>query len=183
MLGALWSLGEPEEDEGEMEEPEDCTTEKAEFDWAHTWLEDEGAPALAEDKAQGLFVQVFCLLRPPSLLFYSSVLFPCPDLWPYFSFRVCVSCIRANFLRQEADHLWLEANDLEAKGLQQLEFAIVRSEAEGLYALLWGAISQLDLSISVDLPLPKRHKGVAMATVSSFLTAQESEAIVPKPKG
>ena len=30
-------------------------------------------------------------------------------------------------------------------------------------------------------PLPKRHKWVAMATVSSP-TAQESEAIVPKPE-
>ena len=38
-LGALWSLGEPEKDEGETEEPEVCTTEQAEFDWAHTWLE------------------------------------------------------------------------------------------------------------------------------------------------
>ena len=48
-LGALWSLGEPEEDEGEAEEPKVCTTEQAEFDLAHTWLEEGGAPALSGD--------------------------------------------------------------------------------------------------------------------------------------
>ena len=29
-----------------------------EFDWAHTWLEDGGMPALAEGWAQGLLCQV-----------------------------------------------------------------------------------------------------------------------------
>ena len=33
-LGALWSLGEPEEDEGKKEEPEVGTAEQAEFNWA-----------------------------------------------------------------------------------------------------------------------------------------------------
>ena len=91
----------------------------------------------------------------------------------------------AHFLRQEADCLWFEANCLKA---------------EGQYAPLWGAITQPDLSASVGLPLPKRHKWVAAAMVSSptlslfphysfqfskllCLRVQESEAIVPKPKG
>ena len=79
-LGALWSLGKPEENKGEMEDPEVCTMEQAEFDWAGTWLEEGVAPALAEDKAQGLLAQVFCLPRSLSLLSYCSVLFPCPKL-------------------------------------------------------------------------------------------------------
>ena len=56
------------------------------------------------------------------------------------------------------------------------------SKAEALYDLLQGAVAQLELFVSVGLPLPKRHKGVATATVSS-LTAQESEAIVPMSEG
>ena len=43
-------------------------------------------------------------------------------------------------------------------------------------------MAQLELSVSVSPPLPKRHKWVAIAMVSS-LTAKESEATVPKPKG
>ena len=62
-----------EEDEEEMEEPEVCIAEQTAFDWAHTLLEEGGAPALAEDKAQGLLAQVFGLPRPLPLLFYSSV--------------------------------------------------------------------------------------------------------------
>ena len=77
-MGVLWSPGEPKEDEGKTEEPEVCTTEQAEFDWAHTWMEEGGAPVLAEDKAQGLLAQVFGLSRPIPLLFYSSDFFLCP---------------------------------------------------------------------------------------------------------
>ena len=43
-------------------------------------------------------------------------------------------------------------------------------------------MSQPELSVSVGPPLPKRHKWVATATVSSP-KAQESEAIIPKPEG
>ena len=76
----------------------------------------------------------------------------------------------------------LEANGLDAKGLQQIECTVVRLKGEGLDDLLQGAVAQLELSVSVGLPLPKRHKWVAIATIYS-LTAQESAAIVPKPKG
>ena len=58
-LGALWPPDEPGKDEGETEEPEVCAPEQFEFDWAHTWLEEGGAPILDEDKAQGLLSQVF----------------------------------------------------------------------------------------------------------------------------
>ena len=56
------------------------------------------------------------------------------------------------------DHLWDEANHLEAKGLQQVECARTRSNEEGLFDLLQGAMIQPDLSVSVALPLPKRHR-------------------------
>ena len=70
ILGALWPLGEPEEDKGDTEEPEVSTREQPEFGWAYTWMEEGGAPTLAEDKAQGLLAQVFVLSRPfPSILF------------------------------------------------------------------------------------------------------------------
>ena len=68
-LGALWSLGEPKEDEGKMDEPNVCTSEQAEFDLVCTWLEEGVAPALAEDKAQELLAQVFGLPQAFSLLF------------------------------------------------------------------------------------------------------------------
>ena len=63
-----------------MEELGFCTTELAEFDWACTWLEEGGMPALAEDKAQGQLVQVFGLPRPLPILFYSNVLILCPGI-------------------------------------------------------------------------------------------------------
>ena len=56
-----------------MEEPNVCTMEQAEFNWACTWLEEGGAPALAEDKAQGVLAQVFGLL--PLQAFSSLILF------------------------------------------------------------------------------------------------------------
>ena len=73
-IQALQLLDESEEDEGETEEPEDSTREQAEFDWAHTWMEDWGASVLAEDKTQGLLAQVFGLFRPHSSL-YSVLVF------------------------------------------------------------------------------------------------------------
>ena len=70
-------MGEPEEDEGETEEPEVCTLKQAKFFWVHTWLEEGGAPVLDKDKAQGLgilvlpgfflsddFILMFCFLCP-----------------------------------------------------------------------------------------------------------------------
>ena len=55
------------------------------------------------------------------------------------------------------------------------------SKAEGLYDLLHGAVAQPELSVSVGPPLPKRT-WVSTATIASP-TAQESEAIAPKPEG
>ena len=71
--------------------------------------------------------------------------------------------------------MWLEANHLEAKGLQQIEFAVAGLATEGLYDLIPGAVAQVDLSVSVGLPLPKKQNWVAKATISGP-TAQESEA-------
>ena len=80
-LGTLWPPGEPEEDEGEMEEPEVCAPEQAKFDWAHTWLEEEGHL----HKAQGLPSQEF-LVFPGFFLSYSILVFCflCPGFWPCF---------------------------------------------------------------------------------------------------
>ena len=80
ILGGLWPLGKLEEHEGETEEPEVSTREQFEFNWACTWLELGGAPALAEDITQGLITQVFILSQPPPVLVCSSVLFLCPGL-------------------------------------------------------------------------------------------------------
>ena len=41
------------------DEPEASTQEQHEIDWACTWTEAEGVPALGEDEAQGLLIQVF----------------------------------------------------------------------------------------------------------------------------
>ena len=72
-LGALSPAGEPEEDKEEMEEHKVCAPKQAKFDWAHAWLKGGGAPALAEDKAQGLLSQVFWSSQASS----SLILFWC----------------------------------------------------------------------------------------------------------
>ena len=86
----------------------------------------------------------------------------------------------ANFLWWEAHHLWLEADCLEAEGLEQIESVIAGSEAEGLYDLLQGAITQTDMSAFVGLLLPKRHKWAATAMVLGP-TAKESKTVATDP--
>ena len=74
-LGALWPPGEPEEDEEETEEPKVCAPKQAKSDWTHTWLEEGGAPALAEDKAQGLLSQVFWSSQASFLILFWCFVF------------------------------------------------------------------------------------------------------------
>ena len=137
-------------------------------------MEDGGAPGLAEDKTQELLAQVFGLSRPLPLLFYSSVLSLClasdhilglPGLSTSFFPRVCTSCFGLIFSgrRQTACGLRLIAWRLKAS--QQMEFAVAGLEADGLYDLLWGVMTQPDLSASVGLPLPKMHQQAATAMV------------------
>ena len=47
------------DESSEDEEPKATTQEQYEIDWACSWMEAEGVPALAEDEAQGLINQVF----------------------------------------------------------------------------------------------------------------------------
>ena len=57
-------------------------------------------------------------------------------IWSFHFFHgVCQLCW-VNFLQQEPNCLQSEADHWEAEGLQQVEFAVARSEAEGLYGLL-----------------------------------------------
>ena len=77
----------------------------------------------------------------------------------------------ASILREEAQ--WLEA-----EGLQKVQVALAGSEAEGLYRLLRGALSQSSLSSAP--PLPKRCHHAPTATISKSLP-QESEGIKPEP--
>ena len=46
------------DESSEDDEPEASTQEQHEIDWACTWTELGGVPALAENKAQGLLTQV-----------------------------------------------------------------------------------------------------------------------------
>ena len=112
------------------------TIEQAMFDWAHTWRR-RGCTCISsrqDSKATCPHIRSF---RPLSFLFCSSAPFFCPSPWPYFRlpdlsyfFRGCTSCIRPIFLCWEVDHLQLEADCLEADGLQQVKFAVARSEPE-----------------------------------------------------
>ena len=81
-LGLLWPPGESEEEDGKAEEPTVRDSEHFAFDWAHTWLEEGGAPIVDEDKSQGLLSQVFwfSVFLPPFLVFY----FPYAGLCLYF---------------------------------------------------------------------------------------------------
>ena len=76
-LGALWPPVEPEEDKGGTEEPAVYAPEQLEFDWALTWLEEDGPPIMDEDKALGLLFQVFQF----SKAFSSLILFWCFLFW------------------------------------------------------------------------------------------------------
>ena len=74
-------------------------------------------------------------------------------------------------LWEEAQKLEMEAQHLEADGLEKMEVAVAGSEAEGFYGLLRGAM--LHSSIS---PAPPPHKKVChtpSATIS-HLPPQES---------
>ena len=84
-LGALWPPGEPEEDEMEMEEPKICAPKQAGFDWACTWLEEEGCLHWQKIKLKGYFLRCFGLPRLLPLLFYSGVLFSL--FWPLVIFQ------------------------------------------------------------------------------------------------
>ena len=53
--------------------------EQTEFDWAHMWLEEGVHLYWLRTKLKVCFTWVFDLPRPLSLLFYSSVLFLCPN--------------------------------------------------------------------------------------------------------
>ena len=98
-LEVLWSVGEPEEDEGETEEPKVCAPKQFEFYWACTWLEEGGAPILGEDKAQGLLFQVFWFSQTSSslILFWCFVFSILAFVYILKStglsnFRICIYC-------------------------------------------------------------------------------------------
>ena len=61
------------------------------------------------------------------------------------------------------------------QGLQQVESAVTRSKAKGLYDILQGAMTQPDPLTSMVLPLPKRCMWVPTA-MFSCPTAQETKA-------
>ena len=69
---------------------------------------------------------------------------------------------------------------LEISGLQQMEFVVSGSEAEGLYDFLLGAMTQPDLSKPVGPPPPKRHMQVPTTTVL-IPSTQEPKATVSGP--
>ena len=79
------------------------------------------------------------------------------------------------------EHLWLKATQFEAEGLQQIECTALGSGAEALYDIIWGSLTDSNLSMSIGPPLAKRQRQAAMVTVAS-LTVQEPKAVTPKPR-
>ena len=63
------------------------------------------------------------------------------DLSPFFSFQGLHLLHQASLLHEEAQHL-------ETVGLQKVELVVARSEVEGLYGLLWGALSHSSASMA-----------------------------------
>ena len=117
-----------------------------------------------------------------SILVFCFSVQACPHLFSFFQ-GLCQLCL-ANFLQQEANHLQLEADCLEAEGLQEIQFTVAGLEVEGLYDLLWGAMTKPDLSASVGLPLPKRCKWAATAMVLAWQPKTvATDPPVPMPKG
>ena len=78
----------------------------------------------------------------------------------------------------------LEANPLEAEGLQKIECAVAEIERQrACMTSLKGPKLKLELSVSVGPPLPKRYMWVATAMVSSLTSPRVCKAVVPKPRG
>ena len=123
--------------------------------WACTWEKAGGVPALAEDEAQVYKLRYFSL--SPNVNFYFYFSFTC-----FLLFHVYVQDYRTHMryftpLFQGLCLLWQdaslceEASHLEVTGLQKVELALVGSNAEGLYGLLWDVFSHT--SSAVALPL------------------------------
>ena len=132
-----------------------------------------GLLALAEDEVQGLFSQVFFFAC--YCLAFLTVLFIV--LW------LCLAFVADPFplfqglhLLQQASLLREEAQWLLVEGLKKVEMVVAGSEAEGLYGLLWGALSHSPMS---SAPLPPKRCHQAPTTTVSKLLLQESEKSNP----
>ena len=82
-------------------------------------------------------------------------------------------------LQEEAQKLEMEAQHLEACGLEKMEAAVAGSEVEGFYGLLRGAMSHSSVS-----PAPPPHKKVChtpSATIAHLPPQQSKEPEAPGP--
>ena len=95
------------------------------------------------------------------------VTFRLPDLLLFF--QGLGQLYQASFLWQEVGCLWLEAEHLETKGLQQVEFVVAKSKVEDLYAILQEAMTWPEPSTSVGLPLPRGTGGCPLQWSHAWL--------------
>ena len=80
--------------------------------------------------------------------------FRLPDLFLLIVLGGCATYIRPVTCGGRQNTCELEAEHLEAKGLQKVEFMVARSKAEGLYDTFQGVRSQQEPSTSIGPLLP-----------------------------
>ena len=114
-----------------------------------------GLPAQLEEEAWGLLLEVSLFSSLP-VFFLCGFLLLFTFLPKYFfTFQGLDLLKRVGALWEEAQKLEMEAQHLEAEGLEKMEALVVDSEAEGFYGLLRGAVSHSSIS-----PAPPPHKKV-----------------------
>ena len=127
----------------EMSRPR--TKEEEDIDTLCRFGSSWGLPAEPEEEARGLLLEVSLF---SSLPLFSYVAF-------YFSLHSypCISYLsgagsteKVGTLQEEAHKLEMEAQCLEAEGLEKMETSVAGSEAEGFYGLLRGAMSHSSIS-------------------------------------
>ena len=139
-----------------------------------------GLPAHLEEEAWGLLLEVSLFSSLPLFLpmwLSTSLYIPTPVF--FFIFQGLDLLKRVGSLWEDAHKLEMEAQCLEAEGLEKMEALVAGSEAEGFYGLLRGAMSHSSVS-----PVPTPHKKVCHtpSTTISHLPPQESTGPdVPDP--
>ena len=135
-----------------------------------------GFPAHLEVEAQGLLLEVslFSLFFSPHVVFYFFTFLPL-----YFHLSGTRSTKKPGSLWEEAHKFEMEAQHLEAEGLEKMEAAVAGSEAEGFYGLLRGAM--LHSSISPALPPYKKVHHTPSITISHPPPQESTGPDVPDP--
>ena len=145
-----------------------------------SWMEVRGFPAGPEEEAWGLLLEVSFYFPPffwvsmwLSITFYFFL-----PLY-FFIFEGLGLLKKAGALWEEAQKLEMEAQCLEACGLEKMEVAMAGSEVECFYGFPRGAMSHSSMSSAP--PPPKKVCHIPSATISHLPPWESQEPKAPGP--